>query len=94
LEKSEFIIAEEANLEVTSLKLSNRWNRVVITAWNGIVKIFDLEKKFLIDCSSICAEGAICSDIKQNRFATGGASGTVRGYAQKINCIIYKNSAF
>jgi len=57
LGKSEFEIAEEENLEVTSLKLSKRWNRVVLTAWNGIVKIFDLENKYWIDCSSICAEG-------------------------------------
>ena len=83
LEKSEFEIVEERNLEVTSLKLSKSWNRVVLTAWNGILKIFDLEKKFWIDCSSICAEGVICSDIKRNHFATGGASGTVRGYARR-----------
>jgi len=49
LGKSEFEIAEEENLEVTSLKLSKRWNRVVLTAWNGIVKIFDLENKYWID---------------------------------------------
>ncbi|CBY22064.1 unnamed protein product [Oikopleura dioica] len=90
LGKSEFEIAEEENLEVTSLKLSKRWNRVVLTAWNGIVKIFDLENKYWIDCSSICAEGCvICSDIKRNRFATGGASGTVRGWSLADGSLLF-----